>query len=127
MRQKNDELFKHEEAIRISLNVLPSTEAKLEKAKSNEASPTEAAMVFWFSLIFVLCGIAICNLISEILTIVRKKLVVIQKRVEEVPCENCRFFSNNPYLKCTVHPSIVLTKEAIHCPDYRFKDSKTFY
>lgn len=34
------------------------------------------------------------------------------------PCRKCRFFSNNPFLKCTVHPTIVLTKEANNCTDY---------
>jgi len=34
------------------------------------------------------------------------------------PCRTCRFFSNNPYLKCAVHSTIVLTKEANKCPDY---------
>lgn len=34
------------------------------------------------------------------------------------PCRKCRFFSNNLYLKCAVHPITVLTKEANECPDY---------
>lgn len=34
------------------------------------------------------------------------------------PCLDCRFFQNNPYLKCAVHPSKVLSTEAKDCPDY---------
>lgn len=34
------------------------------------------------------------------------------------PCPSCRFFSNNIYLKCAVHPSDVFTHQAVHCPDY---------
>lgn len=37
---------------------------------------------------------------------------------EPFSCRNCRFFSLNPYIKCAVHPSTVLTKQAIDCPDY---------
>ena len=44
--------------------------------------------------------------------------------LEQVPCRNCRFFSLNQYLKCAVHPSVVMTKQAIDCPDYCPKDSK---
>ena len=38
--------------------------------------------------------------------------------LEPVPCRNCHFFSLNPYIKCAVHPSTVLTKQAIDCLDY---------
>ena len=33
-------------------------------------------------------------------------------------CNKCRFFDNNHYLKCAVHPSTVLRKEARNCLDY---------
>ncbi|AFZ21513.1 hypothetical protein Mic7113_5909 [Allocoleopsis franciscana PCC 7113] len=38
---------------------------------------------------------------------------------KRVSCKGCRFFTNNPYLKCTVHPSTVLTKQSLNCPDYQ--------
>lgn len=37
----------------------------------------------------------------------------------QIPCTNCRFFTNNPYLKCAVRPSTALTKQAIDCSDYQ--------
>lgn len=37
---------------------------------------------------------------------------------KQVPCKNCRFFNNNHHLKCAVHPSTALTKEALNCSDY---------
>jgi len=37
----------------------------------------------------------------------------------KTPCQHCRYFSHNPYLKCTVHPCTVLTEYALDCPDYR--------
>jgi len=37
---------------------------------------------------------------------------------QQVPCGTCRLFNNNHYLKCAVHPSVVLTKQALNCSDY---------
>lgn len=42
------------------------------------------------------------------------------------PCKTCRFFANNHYLQCAVHPSIVLSKQAINCPDYCVQKDKLF-
>ncbi|MDZ8107167.1 MAG: hypothetical protein RM338_16330 [Nostoc sp. DedQUE12a] len=41
------------------------------------------------------------------------------KTVQQHPCKKCQFFKNNYYLKCAVHPSIALTKEALNCSDYK--------
>jgi hypothetical protein len=46
-------------------------------------------------------------------------------RLNQVPCMNCHFFTMNPYLKCAVNPATVLTKQAIDCPDYHPRDSKS--
>jgi hypothetical protein len=42
------------------------------------------------------------------------------------PCLSCRFFENNHYLKCAVHPSKVLSTEANECPDYWSQKSNKF-
>ncbi len=34
------------------------------------------------------------------------------------PCQQCHYFSHNPYIKCTLHPDRVLTDLAIDCRDY---------
>jgi hypothetical protein len=41
------------------------------------------------------------------------------KRMHEIPCANCQFFTRNYLLKCPVHPSNALSEAAIHCPDYK--------
>lgn len=38
----------------------------------------------------------------------------------QIPCGSCLFFSRNPHLRCAVHPSKALTKQAIDCTDYAF-------
>lgn len=41
------------------------------------------------------------------------------KQMHEIPCSECKFFTNNHRLKCTVRPTIANTEEAIDCSDYR--------
>lgn len=36
----------------------------------------------------------------------------------KAPCYRCQYFSDNPYVKCALHPDMVLTEEAIDCQDY---------
>jgi hypothetical protein len=33
-------------------------------------------------------------------------------------CHRCRYFSNNAYLKCAIHPVTVLTEQVANCSDY---------
>lgn len=47
-----------------------------------------------------------------------RDVVQVSHRLHQVPCPRCRFFTNNPVLKCTVHPDTALSEQAIHCPDY---------
>lgn len=37
----------------------------------------------------------------------------------QVPCQQCQFYTKNPYLKCAVRPIAAMTKQAIDCSDYR--------
>ncbi|MDM9381488.1 hypothetical protein QUB80_12330 [Chlorogloeopsis sp. ULAP01] len=38
--------------------------------------------------------------------------------LQQHSCQNCRYFSNNKYIKCAVNPTIALTEEAKNCLDY---------
>lgn len=40
------------------------------------------------------------------------------KRLHQIPCSTCEFFTGNYILKCPVHPKTALTEEAIGCADY---------
>lgn len=67
--------------------------------------------------------IAIAGIIMVLLGLnlkknVRDRLSTIQQ-VKQMPCANCRFFKNNPYLKCAVQPAKVLTSQAHNCQDYQ--------
>ncbi|HLO51969.1 MAG TPA: hypothetical protein VK211_26405 [Kamptonema sp.] len=41
------------------------------------------------------------------------------KRMHQIPCANCVFFTGDYHLKCPVQPKIALSEEAIDCSDYR--------
>ncbi|MDV2994583.1 MAG: hypothetical protein N4J56_004237 [Chroococcidiopsis sp. SAG 2025] len=48
-------------------------------------------------------------------------------RLHQIPCMNCHFYIMNPHLKCAVNPSVVLTRRAIDCPDYRPRNDTSFH
>jgi hypothetical protein len=41
------------------------------------------------------------------------------RRLHQIPCSNCIFFTGDYKLKCAVHPCKALTEEAIGCTDYQ--------
>lgn len=40
------------------------------------------------------------------------------RRLHQIPCANCEFFTGDYHLKCTVRPSSALSEAAIGCTDY---------
>jgi hypothetical protein len=43
----------------------------------------------------------------------------VSRRLHQIPCAHCQFFTNCAVLKCTVHPDIALSEKAIRCPDFQ--------
>jgi hypothetical protein len=41
------------------------------------------------------------------------------KKMHQIPCTKCRFFTGDYRLKCTVHPAIANTEQAIDCSEYQ--------
>lgn len=62
--------------------------------------------------------------LRKVRTFLDNKMVFTVKSVHQVPCKNCRFYSNNHYLKCAVQPSMVMTDEAKNCCEYSPKNDK---
>ncbi|WZI66440.1 MAG: hypothetical protein HEQ35_00570 [Gloeotrichia echinulata IR180] len=50
-----------------------------------------------------------------------KQGVIHVKRLHQIPCHKCDFFTNDYRLKCTVNPIIAGTEEAIACRDFELK------
>ncbi len=40
------------------------------------------------------------------------------KRLHQIPCHRCQYYTGSLYLKCPVHPYAAFSEEAIHCCDY---------
>jgi hypothetical protein len=62
-------------------------------------------------LLLFLC---IWSLVSPLLAAIAKA-----KQMHSIPCTNCRFFTNDHRLKCTIKPQTANTEEAINCRDYQ--------
>lgn len=98
-------------------------EAKQVRETHNHIKP-QAGDGDWVVVILVpISFIVVCATVSSIIFALCKvtrergnKLNI--SHYQQVPCSNCRFFSNNHYLKCAVHPFIVSTKQALDCSDY---------
>lgn len=70
------------------------------------------------SISLIIGGAFLVFLLSKLRKSKQNNIVVNLQQSNEIPCSNCRFFSSNPYVKCAVHPTLALTKEAINCADY---------
>ncbi|WP_448597356.1 hypothetical protein [Thermoleptolyngbya sp.] len=40
------------------------------------------------------------------------------RQMHKIPCSECRFFTGDHHLKCTVHPDWALSEAAMNCADY---------
>lgn len=71
----------------------------------------------------IMAGVVLILLRSNLLKSFQNRLTPI-KRLNQVPCLNCKYFKNDPYLKCAVNPCVVLTEEAANCTEYCSKNSQ---
>jgi hypothetical protein len=47
--------------------------------------------------------------------------IVHLKKLHQVPCSRCAFFTGDYRLKCTVNPLMAMSEEAINCRDFEPK------
>jgi hypothetical protein len=43
-------------------------------------------------------------------------------RMHQIPCSKCQYFTQDYFLKCTVHPHRALSEDAIDCRDFEKQD-----
>lgn len=67
--------------------------------------------------LIILWAIAVFLFLSNVRKFLQNRKVTIN-HFQQSPCWKCRYFQDNHYLNCAVHPSIVLTKHALNCPDF---------
>ncbi|HEY9668530.1 MAG TPA: hypothetical protein V6C91_17110 [Coleofasciculaceae cyanobacterium] len=103
----------------------------LSEVSSNPVAPSEPiirADGYWLFPTLLLGITWAAALISKsiFLKTVRTDKKSSIKPYPKIPCLNCRFFNNDVYLRCVVHPSKALSIEASNCMDYWSLDSNKF-
>ena len=106
----NQESLIEAKAIRIS-----------EKGTKLDLTTLPDGALFLIPLGFMMVWAIVVFIFSDIWPFARHKVLTI-KHLPQVPCRNCQFFTNNPYLKGAVHPSTALTEQALNCSDYLPED-----
>ena len=116
----NSELFQFYQSAENSYNQITITKANIVRATDTTIKPPIGNITYL--LLAPICFMIVCGIVIFIVSFFnnreKKDRIVNLNHLKEVPCRNCRFFKDNHYLNCAVHPSIVLTKEALNCSDY---------
>jgi len=66
-----------------------------------------------FCLAWGMVGLLVWNMGSAIAYSIRTS-----KRMHQIPCSHCQYFTNDYHLKCSVRPDIALSEQAINCGDF---------
>ncbi|MGV2831896.1 hypothetical protein [Myxosarcina sp. GI1(2024)] len=69
--------------------------------------------------VFVVCfwAIVLSFLALKIMRSSQKAFAYL-KKLHQIPCSKCVYFTGKHYLKCSLNPKIALTEEAIDCQDF---------
>ena len=55
-------------------------------------------------------------------TAIAKQAVRHLKRLHQIPCNKCAYFTGDYRLKCTVNPTTAMSETAIGCRDFLYND-----
>lgn len=109
-------------------NISAENQATNFQIESQSAPPiqikNEALAVNELTFYALLClmGILFALILRFDFKIIRYLKHLIHLRVPpKIPCSNCIYFQNNPYVKCAVNPCKALKEEAVNCSDYQEK------
>lgn len=108
-----------------SFNQLQSNEIQVENSQPANVSIPDHVFMVWGPIGLILSWAALFLMLSKRGRIARNEIAVNIKSLNQIPCKNCKFFANNPHLKCAIQPSLVLTEKAIDCSDYCQRDRKS--
>lgn len=71
------------------------------------------------SILGLISTFSLLGIVGWSLGSVVKDTIEVAKTMHEIPCANCQYFTDDHRLKCTLHPKIANTEQAIDCSDYR--------
>jgi hypothetical protein len=92
---------------------LPTEQQSLKQYQPLQADPIYQTLPVYFLIVWAIAVFVFLRFKPH-----RHKQTVCRVR-GQIPCTTCRFFTNNPYVKCAVRPDLALTKQAIDCSDYQ--------
>ncbi|BAZ27970.1 hypothetical protein NIES4074_04000 [Cylindrospermum sp. NIES-4074] len=119
-----EQIPQHNVAAKKNFHQVIQSEVKQEQAKPDALNVPDL-LIFLTPLSFVLSWVFFLLILRKVRTALDNKMVFTINHLQQVPCKNCRFFSNNHYLKCAVKPDVVMTEEAINCSEYSPKRDKS--
>lgn len=73
---------------------------------------------FYSVMAWGLFAVLILTLITAIIDVNKHS-----RKMHQIPCTDCQYFTGNFYLKCSVNPDIANTELAISCRDFRKKSN----
>ncbi|MBG1241503.1 hypothetical protein [Nostoc sp. NZL] len=113
----HDQMLPKTVAANSNLHQVIVSEAQKDQSQTHELTITDIAISL-SPVGFIISWIVFFVILRKIRAFLDDKMVFSIKGIQKLPCKNCRFYSNNHYLKCAVNPSIVLTEEAVNCSEY---------
>lgn len=96
-------------------STVKSSDLPYPRKQGFEITPT-IRMIFIVVIIVATCS-TITTTIYDCFTKWLRRLLYFN--FYKIKCDRCQYLDCNPHLKCAVHPSIVLTHQAIDCKDYK--------
>lgn len=102
----------------LSNKLVTQVESKTVLSTTNKPDKIDfsSEMLFiWMSIAYIIFWL-VCQIFIDFKRV--KNRSVFTPTFLKSPCRNCKFYNQNSYLKCAVHPYIVLTKQAENCVDY---------
>ncbi|NES96555.1 MAG: hypothetical protein F6K32_15240 [Desertifilum sp. SIO1I2] len=109
-----------------SLSEVSSTQSPLiEQPEPETSTPNVPLLIIPLSLLAIAWAIGLSKRLDFRKSV--KGNFDTLKSYHKIPCSHCRFFKNDPHLKCAVHPLKVSNPEAVDCPDFWPIDSNKFH
>lgn len=116
----------HEVALRKA-NLKIQSEINQPPSKSPQINIPEVDIPWVGVLSFIAMSWAsIFLILSKLLNAGQNQDMLTAHLFHTLPCRTCKFFCNNHYLKCAVHPDIVMTEQARNCSDYCPKSGNNY-
>jgi hypothetical protein len=88
-----------------------------------EVTPT-LRVLFVIIIVFATCSTIVTTIYDYLAKWLRHS---IDFNFYGIKCDRCQYLDCNPHLKCAIHPSIVLTNQAINCKDYQLSTEEGLF